>query len=268
MRDTTVNQVPEACAKLYRCGLAAMEKNEVDPAIASFTTALEIDPGFVACREALRSAQKKAAEKRPGFWERMARKGRLSPSLAEAEVLLHLQPLKAMSIAERVLNQEPENITAHRLIAKAALALDLPRTALLSLEMLAGEHPDHRALKLAMGDALARSGDPSAAAALYGRLLKDNPRDGTVLRALRKLPARFVEEQANNLSIGGSFAPILPPPASTSLSRLPATTTPSSTASSCCCSTAPGTQKSSRRWPRPMRAKCFLTNPCPITGAP
>lgn len=212
MRDTTVNQVPEACAKLYRCGLAAMEKNEVDPAIASFTTALEIDPGFVACREALRSAQKKAAEKRPGFWERMARKGRLSPSLAEAEVLLHLQPLKAMSIAERVLNQEPENITAHRLIAKAALALDLPRTALLSLEMLAGEHPDHRALKLAMGDALARSGDPSAAAALYGRLLKDNPRDGTVLRALRKLPARFVEEQANNLSIGGSFAPILPPP--------------------------------------------------------
>jgi tetratricopeptide (TPR) repeat protein len=146
----------------------------------------------------------------------MIRKGRLSPSLAEAEVLLHVQPLKAMFIAERVLNQEPDNVTAHRLVAKAALALDLPRTSLLSLDMLAGEHPDHRALKLALGDALARSGDPSAAAALYGRLLKDNPRDGTVLRALRKLPARFVEEQslppANNPLTDASSGTTLPPP--------------------------------------------------------
>jgi tetratricopeptide (TPR) repeat protein len=208
MRDTTVNQVPEACAKLYRSGLEAMEMNKVDPAIVSFYTALEIEPGFTACREALRSAQGKAAEKKIGFWKRLFRKERLSPSLAEAEVLLHLQPLKAMSIAERVLNQEPGNIAAHRLVAKAALALELPRTALLSLDKLADEHPDHRALKLAMGDALTKSGDLSAAAALYGRLLKDNPRDGTVLRALRKLPARFVEEQANNLATGGSFAPI------------------------------------------------------------
>jgi tetratricopeptide (TPR) repeat protein len=187
MGDKTPEQVPEACAKLYQGGLAALEKNEAASAISSFMTALEMEPGFVACRQALRQAQKKAAEQKPGFWTRLVQKGRRSPSLSEAEVLLHLQPLKTIALGERVLNQDPDNVTAHKLLAKAALAADLPRTALLSLEALAQEHPEHRAIKLELAEALAKSGDASAAAAIYGQLLKDDPQDGAVLRGLQAM---------------------------------------------------------------------------------
>ncbi len=193
--DKTLDQVPAACANLYQCGLAALEKNDIPSAIASFITALEMEPGFVACREALRRAQHKAAEKRPGFWKRVLRNGCFSPSLSRAEVLLHLQPLKTISLAERVLNHDPGNITAHKLLAKAALAAGLPRTALLSLKELDYGHSDHRAIKLAMAQALARTGDTSAAATIYGQLLKDNPEDATVARRLRNFSARHVPQQ-------------------------------------------------------------------------
>ena len=196
MPDSNLDQVPAACGDLYRSGLAALERSEVEPAIASFIQALEMEPGFVTCREALRRAQQKAAEKKPGFWKKIFRKGRVSPSLSEAEVLLRLQPLKVISLAERALNQDPGNTTAHKLLAKAALAADLPRTAVLSLEALASEQPEHRAFKLELADALARSGDTSTAAAIYGQLLKDNPGDGSVLRALKKISAQPVAENA------------------------------------------------------------------------
>jgi pentatricopeptide repeat protein len=197
MHDKTLDQVPAACANLYQCGLAALEKSDAASAIASLITALEMEPGFVACREALRRAQKMAVKKKPGLWKRIFRKGPFSPSLGEAEVLLHLQPLKTISLAERVLNQDPGNMTAHKLLAKAALAADLPQTALLSLEELAGGHSDHRAIKLEVAEALERSGDVSSATAIYGQLLKDNPEDGTVLRALQNVAARHVAQQTH-----------------------------------------------------------------------
>ena len=190
MNDKTPNQVSAECAKLYQNGVTSLERNEVDSAIASFTTALDIEPGFVACREALRDAQRKSSAKPNGFWKRMVTKGRLSPALAEAEALLHLKPLKTISIAERVLNQDPGNTSAHRLLAKAALAAELPRTAVLSLESLAADDPEQSAIKRDLADALAKSGDPSAAATIYGQLLKDNPNDRTVLRALKNIAAQ------------------------------------------------------------------------------
>jgi cytochrome c-type biogenesis protein CcmH/NrfG len=216
MRETTLDQVPEACAKLYQCGLAALERNEAESAMVSFTTALGIDPGFVACREALRAAQKKAGEKRTGLLQKI--KSCFSPSLIEGEALLHFKPLKAMSMAERVLNQDPGNATAHKLLAKAALALNLPRTALLSLNALANEHPENRSIKLALANALAKSGETGMAATLYGQLLKDNPRDKAALRGLRKIPAGLVGTPAIPPANDGTApaqagpAPVVAPP--------------------------------------------------------
>jgi tetratricopeptide (TPR) repeat protein len=195
MRDKTLGQVPAACDELYQKGLAALEAGDADSAISSFMQALEIEPGFVDCREALRRAQCKAAEKKPGLWKRLFRKDRFSPTLSEAEVMLHVKPLKTISLAEHVLNRDPGNIKAHKLLAKAALVADMPRTALLSLEPLADEDPEHRAIKQELAQALAKSGDTSAAAAIYGQLLKAYPGDGAVLRALRELSGQPVAQQ-------------------------------------------------------------------------
>jgi predicted Zn-dependent protease len=94
------------------------------------------------------------------------------------------------------LNQDPENITAHKLLAQAAMAADLPRTAILSLQTLTEQQPYHRAIKLELAEALASSGDISAATAIYGQLLKDNPQDGKVQQALQRISAQFIPEPA------------------------------------------------------------------------
>jgi len=41
-----------------------------------------------------------------------------------------------MAIAEQILNGDPENSSAHRIIVDAAQALELPRTAVLSTKRL------------------------------------------------------------------------------------------------------------------------------------
>jgi tetratricopeptide (TPR) repeat protein len=179
MRDKTLDQVPSAAVKLYQCGLAALNQGDPASAIPSFITALDMEPGFVCCRQALRDAQKKVEEKR-GLWKRICRKGCLSPSLTEAKFLLHLRPHQTIALAERVLNHDPDNVTAHKLLAKAALAADLPHTALLSLETLAARRPGNRSIRLGLAEGCAKSGDVSAAVGMYGHLLKERPEDKKV----------------------------------------------------------------------------------------
>lgn len=194
MNEKTVDQVPAGCAKLYENGLAILEEGDVSSAIASFTTALDLEPGFFECRRALREAQSKAKAKTGGFWTRISRKGYLSPTLAEAEAVLHLKPLKTISLAERIVNDDPRNVTAHRLLAKAALSADLPRTAVLSLQILAAENSQNRSVQLDLAEALTKSGDKSAAAVIYGQLLKDNPHDRAAARALKNISTQTPAE--------------------------------------------------------------------------
>ena len=87
MRERTLDQVPADCSNLYQSGLAALKRSDVDSAVSFFMQALEIEPGFVACREALRRAERKAVEKRPGFWKRISRNGFFFPCLNEAQIL-------------------------------------------------------------------------------------------------------------------------------------------------------------------------------------
>jgi tetratricopeptide (TPR) repeat protein len=193
--EKVLEQVPVACGALYQNGLAALGVGDAIVAISFFTQALEMEPGFVDCRQALRCAQKKAAEKKSGCWARFFRKGRLSPTLSKAELLLHLQPLATISVAEQVLNSDPDNVTAHKLLAHAALAANLPRTAILSLEALPNKNAYHRSIKLELAEAFEKSGQTSIAARIYGQLLKDNPEDRKVWRALKNIsPSNLAPE--------------------------------------------------------------------------
>ena len=52
--------------------------------------------------------------------------------LAEAEIYLHSKPLKAIHAVEQMLNHDPTNVLAHKLLAQATLNVNMPRTALLA----------------------------------------------------------------------------------------------------------------------------------------
>ncbi len=194
--------------------------------MASFLTALDIEPGFVECRRALRRAQASAGRSCKGRWNSTLRNIRLSPALTKLQVISHFQPLKSIAAAERILDQDPANKLAHEKLAGCAMRLNLPRTAALSLEVLAGEHPEHCAYKLELAEALAKNGDTSKAAMIYGQLLKEHPNDGAVQRAFQKMAATIAIAEApaqpepQAISVTGTAMP--PPPAKKETKPAPA----------------------------------------------
>ena len=108
--------------------------------------------------------------------------------LSVGELAARREPLKAIAIAERVLRENPDDVAAHRLLARAALGARLPQRALTSLRYLVHKGINSRWAQLEIAKTLVAEGDLSGAAAIYGRLLKDDPADSAALKGLRGIP--------------------------------------------------------------------------------
>ncbi|MGP8237334.1 MAG: tetratricopeptide repeat protein, partial [Limisphaerales bacterium] len=190
--NIAAGQPPLACRAEYEAGLAALERHEAETAVRSLLKACEEAPGFIPCRQALRRAAITAAQDRRGAVKKLLQKWRALLWLHKAEIWVRLRPLKALSFAERALLEDPFNVIAHKLVARAALAANLPQIAVLSLNTVAHLRPFNHATALEYAEASAKCGDASTAAAVYGRLLKENPGDHSVARALKRLSAHPV----------------------------------------------------------------------------
>src|SRR5208283_3393494 len=99
---------------------------------------------------------------RGGFFKKMWSGAGSSPQIAKAKMALSKNPGEAMAIAEQILNGDPNNSAAHRIIVDAAQALELPGTAALSYETLSNNSPKDRDLAIEFAQALAAAGDITA----------------------------------------------------------------------------------------------------------
>jgi hypothetical protein len=113
-----------------------------------------------------------------------------------------------MAIAEQILNSDPNNSAAHRIIVEAADALELPRTAALSYETLSNNSPKDRDLAIAFARALAAAGDVSVGEHSRGEkilmdLLKETPNDGELNQALKDLSARKTLDEGGYAALEG-----------------------------------------------------------------
>src|SRR5439155_607761 len=137
MADKSVNEVAGEVRKLFAKGTEALSRDNADYAIALLNQALDQEPAFYDCRKALRDAQfRKAGAGSSSFFKKMLSGAGSSPQVAKAQMTLRNNPGAAMSIAEQILNGDPNSSAAHRIIVEAAKALELPRTAVLSYETL------------------------------------------------------------------------------------------------------------------------------------
>ncbi|HTQ50115.1 MAG TPA: tetratricopeptide repeat protein [Candidatus Acidoferrales bacterium] len=200
MQEKIITFVPASAQALCQKGCAALNQGDFDNAIAIFNEALDAEPGFVECREVLRRAQWLRAQKNRGFLKRALEEVREFPELLEAETYLRSQPLKAIRIAEHVLNHIPNNILAHKILARAALGADMPRTALLSLDFIYYHVAEHLAITLELVDALTRAGRIREAIAVCGRLQKDYPDNHRVSRALGRLSKLAFDTRTNEIA--------------------------------------------------------------------
>src|SRR5688572_13181706 len=136
MPEKPLNAIPRPQRDLYEKGLAAFNRNNLDYAISILAAVLKIEPGFFEARQTLRAAQFKKAGSQSGFFKKTIGGATSQPALAKGQLVLRKNPLEAMNVAEEILSSDPNSTGAHKLLAEAALAAGLPKTAILSLEII------------------------------------------------------------------------------------------------------------------------------------
>jgi tetratricopeptide (TPR) repeat protein len=210
MPEKELNAIARPLREQYEKGVAAIERQNLDYAITLLDAVLRQEPAFYRCREALRAAQFKRAGKRGGFFKKMFGAASHSPAFAKGQYELRTNPRDALVTAEQILNGDPHSLAAHRLLADAALAVDLPRTAVLSLEIVFKNAPDRDAA-LKLGKALALAGQVQRAESILSDLLQAFPNDVTIAQALKNISAnRTLSEGYDSLEGGGgSYRDIL-----------------------------------------------------------
>src|ERR1017187_3997094 len=124
MPEKLANEIPRDLRMLFTKAAEAAQRENYDYALALFCQVLEKEPGLFECRKSLRAAQaRKSAGVSTGFFKKMMSGAGSSPHIAKAKMALNKNPAEAMAIAEQVLNADPNNSYAHRIIVDAAHAL-------------------------------------------------------------------------------------------------------------------------------------------------
>ena len=216
MAETKLDDLPRELKPLYRKGADAAQRDNFDYAIALFNQVLEKEPGCYEVRAALRDVQqRKSGGGGTGFFKKMLSGAGSSPQIAKGRMALNNNPHDAITIAEQVLTGgDPNSSLAHRLLADAAIALEMPHTAVLSLEVLAKTSPNDQTLQVEFANALARTGQSKRAEHIIQDLLRAHPNDMELRKELKNISALKTLDEGGYEKLGkgqgeGSYRDIL-----------------------------------------------------------
>ena len=215
MPEKSVNEIPRDLRPLFTKGNDALARENFDYAINLFHQVLAREPAVVDCRKALRKAQMGKADAKGGgggFFKKVFSSAGSAPQVAKAQMALGKNPVEAMAIAEQVLDSDPTNSSAHRVIVGAATALELPQTIVMSLEVIVQHSPKDKAAVIHLANALADIGNVKRAEQVLAEPLRLFPGDADLAQALKNISARrtLVEGGYNELAKGdGSYRDIL-----------------------------------------------------------
>ncbi len=183
-------QVPRPVREQYEKGKSAFDRQNYDYAVAIFTAVLAQEPGFYECREALRVAQSKKSGGSTGFFKKMISGAGSSPLLAKGQIELMKNPLDALKTAEQILNSDPNSSAGHKLLADAAMAADLPKTAALSLMIVVKNSPKDEESQKNLARAYSASGQGEKAELILSELMRLHPNDLKLVEELKDISAR------------------------------------------------------------------------------
>jgi tetratricopeptide (TPR) repeat protein len=212
MPEKTATEIGRELRELYQKGTMALQRQNFEYAIAIFNQLLTREPGFFECRQALRVAQFKESGGKTSIFKKIVGGASSSPLLAKAQMSLRKNPLEAIQTAEQILNSDPANSAAHKILAEAAMEAGLPQTACLSLEIVRKSSPKDYEVGMSYGKALAAAGQPTKAETVYTELLEIHPTRGEIADALKDLSARTTLKEGGYDALAdgkGSYRDIL-----------------------------------------------------------
>jgi tetratricopeptide (TPR) repeat protein len=190
MAEKSLNDLPRELRMLFTKGSDALSRENFDYANELFTQILAREPAVFDVRKALRTSQLKKAGGGGGLFKKMWSNASSSPLVAKAQLALRKDPAEAMQIAEQILNSDGYNSGAHRVIVEAAKVLEMPKTAVMSLEILASNSPKDRTIAIDFANSLADTGDVVKGERILAELAASYPADPELSQALKNLSAR------------------------------------------------------------------------------
>jgi tetratricopeptide (TPR) repeat protein len=212
MAEKTLNDLPRDLRLLFGRGSDALMRDNFDYAIDLFNQVLAREPGLHECRRALRAAQVRKAGSGGGFFKKMLSSASSQPLIVKGQVALRENPAHALQIAEQILNNDPSNSAAHRIIVEAARALEMPHTAALSLEILHKNNPRDKEVTIQLANALAETGEVERGEKILSDLCAVYPNDNDLAQALKNVSARKTLDEGGYEALAdgsGSYRDIL-----------------------------------------------------------
>jgi tetratricopeptide (TPR) repeat protein len=203
MAEKTISQIPRPLREQYEKGKTAFDRKNFDYAIAIFNEVLKQEPAFYDCREALRASQFSKAGGGGGFFKKMLSGAGSQPLLAKGQLDLMKNPANAMVTAEQVLNTDPNSAAAHKLLGEAAMLCDLPKTAILSLEIAAKNAPKDEEIKKNLARAYSAGGQGDAAENIFTELMRLHPGDLKLVQELKDISAKKTLKEGGYEALAG-----------------------------------------------------------------
>jgi tetratricopeptide (TPR) repeat protein len=183
MAEVPVSSLDVRQQKLVENARIALERGNLDYALDACAQILKVAPGCLAVRRLQRVAQLRQFQSKNRFMAKALGGLSTAPFFMGAA---KKDPAKALESAEKALAGNPTSVPALKMLADAALALDLPETAAFAHEAVRELAPDDRANLLALGEALLAAGKPADALRLADTLLRGNSVDGDAQNLMRK----------------------------------------------------------------------------------
>lgn len=203
MAEKTINQIPRQLREQYEKGKMAFDRRNFDYAIDIFKNVLAQEPAFYECREALRASQFKKAGGGTSFLKKMMSGTATSPLVAKGQVELMRDAKLALRTAEDILTSDPNSAAGHKLLGEAAMLCDLPKTAILSLEIVTKNSPKDEDVKKSLARAYSAAGMGDKAEAIFAELMRLHPTDLRLVQELKDISAKKTLEEGGYEALAG-----------------------------------------------------------------
>src|SRR3569833_1386162 len=191
MAEKSVNEISRDVRQIFQKGNDALTRENYDYAVDLLMQVLEKEPGFYEGRKALRLAQQRKAGGGGGFFKKAWSSASSTPLIAKGQIALRSNPTDALNIGEQILNSDPTSTAGHKLIAEAALGLSMPKTAVMSFDVLFKNNPKDKNVTIQYANVLAEIGQAQLAERILMETSRLYPNDPELHQALKDLSARI-----------------------------------------------------------------------------
>lgn len=172
--------------------MAAMERENLDYAIAMFFTCIEQEPSFLQARKFLRAAEiQKFKKDGAGGFAHIVSSATGFPQFLSGSAQLKTGKFdKALVTAEKLLRRDPLNMRFVNLLARAAESAEMPEIAIMTLEQARDAYPDNAHIAETLGHFYTRTSQMREARRSFEHLCELKPKDLHALKLLKDAMAR------------------------------------------------------------------------------